>query len=60
MGFQNIFSSLCSLSGSLQLHIFYINFEAITEIVEEPGHPFGYFLDDSLGGGTQCFSKLTV
>ena len=60
MGFQNIFSSVCSLSGSLQLHIFLHQFEAITEIVEESGHPYGYFLDDSLRGGTQCFSKLTV
>ena len=50
IGFQALFSSI----------YFYINFEAITEIVEESGHPYGYFLDDSLRGGTQCFSKLTV
>ena len=59
-GFK-IFSVLSALFQALFSSIyFYINLEAITEIVEEPGHPYGYFLDDSLGGGTQCFLKLTV
>ena len=59
-GFE-IFSVLCALFKALFSSIYFsINFETITEIVEEPGHPYGYFLDDSLGGGTQCFLKLTV
>ena len=42
-GFQDIFSSVCSFQAFFSPVYFHIDFEAITEIVEEPGHPYSYF-----------------
>ena len=42
-GFK-IFSVLCAPFRALFSSVyFHINFEAITEILEEPGHPYSYF-----------------